>query len=360
MITRHEALAAPKVLLHDHLDGGLRPSTVIELADSIGWQLPTVDPVELQAWFTRGADTRDILQYLATFEHTLTVLQTGEALERVAREAVEDLARDGVVYAEVRFAPELHGETGLSLDDAVGAVTSGYRLGERAASERGHDITVNVICCAMRTEQRSMEVAELVERVRHHDDKVVGFDLAGAETGWPPSLHADALAFAREHLLNVTIHASEPPDLELISDAIVHGAHRIGHGVRLNRDTATADDGSLRLGPLARYVLERGVHLEMAPTCNVQIGAVPSVADHPIGQFLRAGFSVGVNTDNRLMSGVMPSSELAAVAGAFDLSWDEIERLALNALHASFAPYEVRQRIEHEIVRPRVDALAGR
>ncbi len=360
MITRDEAIAAPKVLLHDHLDGGLRPSTVIELADGIGWHLPSADPTELQAWFTRGADTRDILQYLATFEHTLAVLQTGEALERVAREAVEDLARDGVVYAEVRFAPELHGEAGLSLDDAVGAVTSGFRLGERAAGDAGHDITVNVICCAMRTEQRSLQIAELVERVRHRDDKVVGFDLAGAETGWPPSLHAEALAYARDHLFNITIHASETPDLELISDAVVHGAHRIGHGVRLNRDTTTADDGSLRLGRLARYVLEHGVHLEMAPTCNVQIGAVPSVAEHPIGRFLRAGFSVGANTDNRLMSGVMPSSELAAVAEAFDLSWDEVERLALNALRASFAPYEVRQRIERQVVRPRIGALARR
>ena len=359
MITRAEAVAVPKVLLHDHLDGGLRPTTVIELADEIGWVLPEFEPDALQAWFTRGADTRDILQYLATFEHTLAVLQTGEALERAAREAVVDLADDGVVYAEVRFAPELHQTRGLPLDDAVAAVTSGFRLGEGGARTAGHDITVNVICCAMRTEQRSLEIAELVDRVRHHDSKVVGFDLAGAETGWPPSLHAEALAFARERHLNITVHASEPPDLELISDAIAQGAHRIGHGVRLQRDTAL-DHGELTVGPLARYVLEHGIHLEMAPTCNAQIGAVPSVGDHPIGPFLRAGFSVGVNTDNRLMSGVMPSSELAAAADAFDLSWKEIERLAVNALRASFAPYEQRIRIEREVLGPRFAELAHR
>jgi adenosine deaminase len=179
-------------------------------------------------------------------------------------------------------------------------------------------------------------------------------DLAGAETGFPPGLHAEALAFARARHLNVTIHASEPPDLELIDDALVHGAHRIGHGVRLARDTTPdlESPGGLRLGPLARYVLDRQVHLELAPTCNVQIGAVDSIAEHPIGPFLRAGFSVGVNTDNRLMSDVMPSSELAAVRTAFGLSWEEVERLAVNAVSAGFAPYEERRRIIEDVIRP--------
>jgi adenosine deaminase len=352
LITPEWARRAPKALLHDHLDGGLRPETVIELADATGWRLPESEPDALQAWFTRGADTGDILQYLATFEHTLAVLQTADSLERIAAEAVEDLAADGVVYAEVRFAPELHQGQDLPLDEVTAAVTAGLRRGEAEARRSGHAIVANAICCAMRTETRSLEIARLVDRVRDHDDKVVGFDLAGAETGWPPSLHADALAFARERHLNITIHASEPPDLELISDAIVHGAHRIGHGVRLQTDTRVNDGGELVLGPLARHVLDRRIHLEMAPTCNVQIGAVPDVAHHPIGPFLRRGFDVSVNTDNRLMSGVLPSTELHAVAEAFDLGWDDARLLTTNAVMASFAPYDERVRIVRDVVEP--------
>jgi adenosine deaminase len=352
MITLDDARRLPKVLLHDHLDGGLRPSTVIELADEAGWTLPATDEAELQAWFTRGADTRDILQYLATFEHTLAVMQTAEAIERVAAEAVADLAADGVVRAEVRFAPELHQARGLALEAVVEAVVAGFRRGEADAAAAGRRIVVDAVVCAMRTEQRSLEIAQLVARLARREPKVVGFDLAGAETGWPPSLHAGALAYARAHHLNVTIHASEPPDLELIDDAIVHGAHRIGHGVRLRADVRRADDGTLVLGPLARYVLDHQVHLEMAPTCNVQIGAVASVAEHPVGPFLRAGFSVGVNTDNRLMSHVLPSSELHAVAVAHDLSLAEVGAVVTNAAMASFAPMEDRVALVRDVIRP--------
>lgn len=364
-LTPEQAIAVPKVLLHDHLDGGLRPTTVIELADRIGWTLPTTDPDELQAWFTQGAATGDLLQYLATFDHTLAVMQDTEGIVRVATEAVEDLAADGVVYAEVRFAPALHTAGGLLLDAVVDAVAEGFRQGEQRAASAGRSIVVNMICCAMRTETDSLEIARLVDRARRTEPKVVAFDLAGAETGWPPSLHAEALAFARAAHLNITIHASEPPDLELISDALAHGAHRIGHGVRLQADTnlptrpsPTPPAGeSLVLGPLAQHVLDRGVHLEMAPTCHVQIGAVDSIATHPIGPFLRAGFSVGINTDNRLMSAVMPSSELYQVATAFDLTWAEIRLLTEHALHASFAPYGERQRIAADVVGPGFAAL---
>jgi adenosine deaminase len=360
-ITLDTVRTAPKVLLHDHLDGGIRTSTVLELADACGWtpRLPTTEPDELQAWFTAGADSCDILQYLATFEHTVGVMQTAAAIERVAYEAAVDLAADGVVYAEVRFAPELHQQQGLSLEAVVEAVCAGYRRGERDAARQGRPITVNAIVCAMRTEHRSQEIAWLVDRARRSEPKVVAFDLAGAETGFPPGLHAEALAFAREHHLNITIHASEPPDLELISDALAHGAHRIGHGVRLDRDTSAAGDGTLVLGPLARYVLDRQVHLEMAPTCNVQIGAAATLADHPIGPFLRAGFNVSVNTDNRLMSHVMPSTEMYAVAATFDLSWDEIAQLVTNGVASSFAPWEERRRILRDVVTPGFAALAG-
>jgi adenosine deaminase len=346
------ARAVPKVLLHDHLDGGLRVATVIELSDEIGWRLPDDDPDRLQAWFTAGAATKDLLQYLATFEHTLAVMQTDEHIERVAHECVLDLAGDGVVYAEVRFAPELHQQRGMTLEAVVSAVTAGFRRAEAEAAATGRTIVVNAILCAMRTEQRSMEIVRLADRLRADDDKIVAFDLAGAETGWPPSLHADALAFARERHVNVTIHASEPPDLELIDDALVHGAHRIGHGVRLQRDVVRHDDGSLSLGPLARYVLDHRIHLEMAPSCHVQVGAVESIEQHPIAMFLRHGFNVGVNTDNRLMSDVMPSSELLAVASTFDLTWPEIERLVTNAAESSFAPYETRRQIIDEQITP--------
>lgn len=351
-----DAVAAPKALLHDHLDGGLRVTTVLELADQIGWQLPESDPDALQTWFTAGADTKDILRYLATFEHTLAVLQTAEALERVAYEAVLDLAADGVVYAEVRFAPELHQQQGLPLEAVVEAVTSGFRRGELDVARAGRGIVVNAILCAMRTGPRALEIAQLVDRAREDDDKVVAFDLAGAETGFPPSLHAEALAFARQRHLNVTIHASEPPDLELIDDALAHGAHRIGHGVRLQRDITFTGEGPGRsidtLGPLARYVLDRQVHLEMAPTCHVQVGAVTAFEAHPIAAVLRAGFNVGVNTDNRLMSNVLPSSELAAVVATFGLTRDEARQLVVNALESSFAPYEVRRRIIRDQVDP--------
>ena len=359
-ITLEQAHELPKVLLHDHLDGGLRVATIMELAASIGWTLPEADPDELQTWFTRGAETADLLQYLATFEHTLAVMQTPDHIERIAYEAVVDLAGDGVVYAEVRFAPELHQQLGLTLEAVVEAVTTGFRRGEAAAAKAGSTIVVNAILCAMRTEHRSVEIAQLVDRLRSWDDKVVAFDLAGAETGFAPSLHAESLAFARSALLNITIHASEPPDLELISDALAHGAHRIGHGVRLRSDTNLVDatDAAgvrateLVLGPLAQYVLDHQIHLEMAPTCNVQIGAVPNVAEHPIGPFLRAGFNVGYNTDNRLMSKVMPSSELHAIANAHDLTTAEMQRLATNAMMSSFAPMDVRRRIVANQIEP--------
>lgn len=351
MLSIDAVVAAPKVLLHDHLDGGLRPSTILELADACGWtpRLPSTDLDELAAWFVRGAETRDILQYLATFEHTVAVLQTAEALERVAAEAVADLAADGVVYAETRFAPELHVGAGLALEAVVEAVTAGLRRGEREAAAAGHPITVNAIICAMRTEQRSLEIARLAVAMRDRDPKVVAFDLAGAETGWPPSLHAEALAFARHHQLHLTIHASEPPDLELISDALFHGAERIGHGVRLIHDVDLAT-GSI--GRLATSILERQITLELAPTCNVQIGAVPTLADHPVGPFLRMGFAATVNTDNRLMSGVSVSSEVLAVANTFELGWDEVGQLAVNAMEGSFADHATKRRIVDTVLTP--------
>lgn len=348
-ISRAEAIAFPKVLLHDHLDGGLRPTTLVELAGEIGWTLPSTNIDELQQIITDAVDSNDLMAYLATFEHTLAVMQQAGAIERVAAEAAADLAADGVVYAEVRFAPELHQERGLDLADVVTAVTNGFRRGETEAAAAGQTITVNAILCAMRTEDRSLEIAQLVDRMRDWDDKVVAFDLAGAETGFPPSLHAEALAFARRTHQNITIHASEPPDLALIANALEHGAHRIGHGVRLQADI---DFAAGTMGPLARHVLDRQIHLEMAPTCHVHVGAVESIAAHPLAPMLRAGFNVGINTDNRLMSGVMPSSELETVANTHNLTRQEMAQLAENAAMSSFAPLESRQRLIVDVIRP--------
>ncbi len=337
-----EVRAAPKALLHDHLDGGLRPTTILDLAEQCGWSqhLPSLDPDALHAWFIRGAEARDILQYLATFEHTSAVMQTGEAIERVAREAAVDLAADGVVYAEVRFAPELHQQNGLSLTAVVDAVQSGFRLGMRDAQQAGNQIIVNTIVCAMRTERRALEIARLAVDARANDDRIVAFDLAGAETGWPPSLHSAALALCRAEQMHITIHASEPPDLLLITDALEHGAERIGHGVRLQADI---DWDTKTFGRVATYVRERQIPLELAPTCNAQIGAVATLRDHPVSKFLRSGFRATINTDNRLMSNVSVSSEVFNVGVAHDLTWSEIGQLQRNAIEGSFSRWDERK-----------------
>ncbi len=352
LITLGAIRAAPKVLLHDHLDGGVRVATIIELADRSGHVLPTTDEAALREWFVRGATSLDILQYLETFQHTAGVMQTADALERVAFEAVLDLASDGVVYAEVRFAPELHQERGLALDAVMDAVQAGFRRGESTATATGHPMTVNTIVCAMRTATRSVEVAELAVRWRDRDDHVVAFDIAGAETGWPPSLHADAFSLVRAAQMHITVHASEPPDLPLIADALVHGAERIGHGVRIMTDIDRTDPDDWKLGRLARAVLERQIHLEMAPSCHVHVGAVPSFERHPIAELLRHGFSVGVNTDNRLMSDVTVTGEVHAVAETFGLSWAEIGMLQRQAMEHSFADWSTRRRIVDDVLAP--------
>jgi adenosine deaminase len=348
LITLESVRTRPKALLHDHLDGGLRVSTILELSEEIGWsaRLPSTDSETLRRWFIRGAESHDLLQYLATFEHTTAVMQTEAALERVAAEAAIDLGADGVVYAEVRFAPEQHQLKGLSLDAVVFAVQAGFRRGMAESAAAGKPIVVNTIICAMRTERRSLEIVQLAVRMRANDPRIVAFDLAGAETGWPPSLHAAALALARAEQMHITIHASEPPDLLLISDALEHGAERIGHGVRLLADV---DVTTGSLGRLATYVREREIALELAPTCNVQIGAVPTLSDHPVGLFLRMGFRATINTDNRLMSNVSVSSEVHDVALAQGLTWAEIGQLQRNAVQSSFASWTERGQLLREI-----------
>jgi adenosine deaminase len=346
---------APKVLLHDHLDGGLRPETVVELAAEHGHTtLPTTDVGELAQWFTQGAARKDLVLYLETFAHTVGVMQTRESLVRVARECAEDLAADGVVYAEVRFAPELHIEQGLTLDEVVDAVLDGFRTGSE-----GRGITIGTLLTAMRTAANSREIAELA--VRHRDEGVVGFDIAGKEAGYPPSRHLDAFQFAQRENFHITIHAGEAFGLPSIWEALQWcNAERLGHGVRIVDDITLDPEGGATLGRLAAFVRDRRIPLEMCPTSNVNTGVCDTVADHPIGLLARLKFRVTVNTDNRLMSDVSLSGEMAALVDAFGYGWDELEWLTINAMKSAFWPFEKRLAIISDVIKPGYAALAGR
>jgi adenosine deaminase len=343
---------APKVLLHDHLDGGLRPATVIELAREVGYgRLPTMDPVELAAWFRQGADRKSLEQYLEGFSHTVAVLQTPDAIERVAAECAMDLAADGVIYAEVRYAPELSIQGGLSLDQVMSAWLAGQRRGSEAAAADGHPIAMCAIVTAMRQYARSAEIAEL--SIRYRDQGVVGFDIAGPEAGFPPSRHLDAFQLIHHANFHVTIHAGEAFGLPSIWEALQWcGAERLGHGVRLVDDITVGPDGHVSLGRLAGYVRDRRVPLEMCPTSNVHTGAVTSIEEHPIDLLRRLRFRVTVNTDNRLMSGVSLSSEFGALSAAFGFGLDEMEWLTLNAMKSSFAPFDQRLRLINGVIKP--------
>jgi adenosine deaminase len=342
---------APKVLLHDHLDGGLRPATVVELAAECGHTLPTTDVGELADWFHRGAYRHDLDLYLETFSHTVGVMQTKDALVRVARECAEDLADDGVVYAEVRFAPELHTAGGLSLDDVVAAVLEGFRLGSA-----GRPITMGTLLTAMRHTANSTEIAELT--LRHRDEGVVGFDIAGSEHGYPPTKHLAAFQTIAKANHHVTIHAGEAFGLPSIWEAVqICGAERLGHGVRVVEDITFDGDGRAHLGRLAAFVRDRRVPLEMCPTSNVHTGVAPSIAEHPIGLLTRLRFRVTVNTDNRLMSDISLSQEFAHLVDSFGYGWDELEWLTLNAMKSAFWPFDKRLRLIAGQIRPGYAAL---
>ena len=350
---------APKALLHDHLDGGLRPQTIVELAAETGYdKLPTTDADELGRWFVEAADSGSLVRYLETFAHTVGVMQTPAALARVARECAEDLAADGVVYAEVRFAPELHVERGLALPEVVEAVLDGFRQGEAAAAAAGNPIRVGTLLTAMRTAARSREIAELV--VAYRDAGVVGFDIAGAEAGYPPSRHQDAFDYVRGESCHITIHAGEAFGLPSIHEAVAFcGCDRLGHGVRIVDDITVDASGEATLGRLARYVRDQRIPLEMCPTSNVQTGAAPSYAEHPIGLLTELRFRVTVNTDNRLMSGTSMSKEMLALSEAFGWGLDEMRWVTINALKSAFIPFPDRLALIEDVVKPGYAALAA-
>jgi adenosine deaminase len=346
--SREEIRRAPKVLLHDHLDGGLRPQTVLELAAPAGHELPADDADSLARWFAESADSGSLVRYLETFDHTVGVMQTQEALERVARECVEDLADDGVVYAEVRYAPEQHVSAGLSLDEVVEAVASGFEAGMRATGGR---LVVRQLLTAMRHQARSREIAELA--VAWRDRGVVGFDIAGAEAGFPPTRHLDAFEYLQRQNFHFTIHAGEAFGLPSIWEAIQWcGADRLGHGVRIVDDITVDPDGTAHLGRLAAYVRDKRIPLELAPASNVQTGAASSIAEHPIGLLTRLRFRVTVNTDNRLMSRTSMSSELAALVDAFGYGLDDLRWFTINAMKSAFLPFDERLAIIDEVIKP--------
>lgn len=350
-LSRDEILAAPKVLLHEHLDGGLRPQTMIELAAEIGYSgLPTTDADELARWFIADDEGGDLVRYLEGFAHTVAVMQTREQLARVAHESALDLARDGVVYAEVRFAPEQHLNGGLSLPDVVRAVLEGFVSGTRAAREEGHVIVVRAILSAMRQAAHSETIARLA--VDFRDQGVCGFDIAGPEDGFPPTEHLRAFQLVQREDFHMTIHAGEAFGLPSIWEAVQFcNAERLGHGVRIV-DDITGTDGEYTLGLLASFVRDRRIPLEVCPTSNVHTGAAKSILEHPIELLRQLRFRVTLNTDNRLMSGVTLSSEFETCARAFGWDLDDVEWLTLNAAKSSFYPFDERLRLINTVIKP--------
>ncbi|AWI30623.1 adenosine deaminase [Streptomyces tirandamycinicus] len=350
--TADQIRRAPKVLLHDHLDGGLRPGTVIDLARAVGYDaLPETEPDKLGVWFHEAADSGSLERYLETFAHTCAVMQTREALKRVAVECAEDLAEDGVVYAEVRYAPEQHLEAGLTLEEVVEAVNEGFREGERRARANGHRIRVGALLTAMRHAARALEIAEVANRYR--DEGVVGFDIAGAEAGYPPTRHLDAFEYLKRENNHFTIHAGEGFGLPSIWQALQWcGADRLGHGVRIIDDIDVAADGGVKLGRLAAYVRDKRIPLELCPTSNLQTGAASSYEEHPIGLLRRLHFRATVNTDNRLMSNTSMSREFELLTGTFGYTLDDMQWFTVNAMKSAFIPFDERLAMINDVIKP--------
>jgi adenosine deaminase len=368
--------AVPKVLLHDHLDGGLRPQTIVDLAVGdplVEADLAAPDAAGLGTWFRDSADSGSLERYLETFDQTLAVMQTEEGLFRVASEAAQDLAADGIVYAEVRYAPEQHLRRGLTLEQVVEAVNDGFREGERRAAESGHPIRLSALVTAMRHAAKSHEIAELA--VRYRNDGVAGFDIAGAEAGYPPTRHLDAFEYLRRENAHFTIHAGEAFGLKSIWEAIQWcGADRLGHGVRIVDDItvegmafpqwveraaarglttlADVDLDSVYLGLLAAYVRDARIPLEMCPSSNLQTGAAKSVGLHPISLLARLGFRVTLNTDNRLMSGTSLSREAALLAAEAGWTLRDLRWVTINAMKSAFLPFDQRLALIDEVIKP--------
>ncbi|MFF0200442.1 adenosine deaminase [Streptomyces sp. NPDC005017] len=336
----------PKAVLHDHLDGGLRPATVVELAAAVGHTLPTTDPDELAAWYFEAANSGDLVRYIATFEHTLAVMQSREGLLRVAEEYVLDLAADGVVYAEVRYAPELNTNGGLTLAEVVETVQEGLAAGMEKAAAAGTPVRVGTLLCGMRMFDRVREAAD--QAVAFRDAGVVGFDIAGAEAGFPAADHLEAFEHLRRESVPFTIHAGEADGLSSIHQALqICGAQRLGHGVRITDDIV---DG--KLGRLAGWVRDRRIALEMCPTSNLQTGAATSIAEHPITALKDLGFRVTLNTDNRLVSGTTMTREMSLLVEEAGWGLEDLRTVTVNALKSAFIPFDERRALIENVVLP--------
>jgi len=355
----------PKISLHDHLDGGLRPQTIIELAAEVGFELPADNAKDLKRWFEESADSGSLVKYLETFDITTAVMQTKEGLTRVAREFVLDLANDGVIYGEVRWAPEQHLTQGLTLDETVEAVQDGLEQGMELVEAQGGFIRTGQLVTAMRHADRALEIAELA--VRHRNNGVVGFDIAGAEQGFLPSRHKLAFDYLASELFPVTIHAGEADGIESIKDAIVSGrALRLGHGVRIIEDImfsrTEGDTDLVVLGPVAEWVHDRQIALETSPSSNLQTGAISmlgeNMSDHPIDVLYDLGFKVTVNTDNRLMSGTTLTRELELLVDTFGYGLADLETFQLNAAEAAFQALEDREELIEMITDGFAEAAA--
>lgn len=347
----------PKISLHDHLDGGLRAQTIIDLAPAAGIELPADTPEALEKWFLDSCTSGNLVDYLKTFDITIAVMQTAENLTRIAREFVEDLAADGVIYGEIRWAPEQHLSQGLTLDQAVEAVQAGIDEAVASIEAAGGFIRAGQLVSAMRQNDRGMEIAELA--LRHRDAGAVGFDIAGPEKGFPPSRFADAFDLLARECFPVTIHAGEADGLESIRSALVDGhALRLGHGVCIAEDIELEDDGDeaayVTLGHLAQWVKDRGIPLETSPSSNLQTGAFtqwgPGIQGHPFDVLYQLGFRVTVNVDNRLMSATSLTRELALLVDAFGYDADDVESFMINAAEAAFLPLEDREELIERIV----------
>lgn len=339
-LTYDEIVGLPKVALHDHLDGGLRAATVLELAADVGHPVPVDDPAELADWFFSAADSGSLVRYLETFDHTVAVMQTADHLRRVAREWVLDLAADGVVYGEARWAPEQHQRDGLSLEQAVAAVGDGLREGMEEARHLGSSMVARQLVTSLRHTEPSARIADLAIHGEHH--LVCGFDLAGPEAGFPAELYADAFSHLRHHWVPFTIHAGEADGVDSIAGALRQGALRLGHGARLVDDVEERE-GSWHLGPVATWVRDRGIPLELSPSSNLQTGVAATMGEHPFGRLADLGFAVTVNCDNRLMSRTTMSREMLLLSEAFGYGRDDLMEFTRTAARAAFLHHDERE-----------------
>jgi adenosine deaminase len=348
-LTKEFLRTVPKVLLHDHLDGGVRPQTIIDLAKEQNYtKLPTTDAGELAEWFHRGANRGSLPLFLEGFDHTAAVMQTEEALERIAYEMMEDMKNDGVIYVETRFAPIFHLAKGLDMQKVVKSVLKGMDRGKK-----DFGVQYGALLCAMRNMEPnvSQEIAELAVDFRNRG--VVGFDLAGEEGGYPPKKHVDAFEYIQRENFNITIHAGEAFGKESIWQAIQWcGAHRIGHATRLIEDMHIKDGEVLSMGTLAQYVLDKRIPLEICLTSNVHTGAVPSIEQHPFAVYYRYKFRCTLNTDDRLMSNITLTDEYFTAVEKFGMTIDDLEKLTINAMKSAFIPYKQRIPLIYEVLKP--------